>query len=203
VVNRLARARIVPVAAIHDSDQTEALAGALLHAGLPCLEITFRTAAAADAIRRASRIKDLLVGAGTVLSPEQADAAAEAGAQFAVAPGTNPAVVERCRVLGLPFFPGAATPSEIERARALGARTVKLFPAASIGGPGFVRAVSAVYPDMCFIPTGGIGPETLAEYTRLSSVLACAGSWIAAEPLVRGGEFERIGRLAREAVAAA
>jgi 2-dehydro-3-deoxyphosphogluconate aldolase / (4S)-4-hydroxy-2-oxoglutarate aldolase len=203
VLDHLARTRVVPVANISDPDETEAIAGALIPAGLTCLEITFRTAAAPDAIRRARRIAGLLVGAGTVLSVEQAAAAAAAGAQFAVAPGTNPAVVERCRELRLPFFPGAATPSEIERARDLGARTVKLFPAAAIGGPAFVRAVSSVYPDMGFIPTGGIGPETVADYTRLSSVVACGGSWITAESLVRGRRFDRIGRLAKEAVAAA
>jgi 2-dehydro-3-deoxyphosphogluconate aldolase / (4S)-4-hydroxy-2-oxoglutarate aldolase len=200
VAELLRAGRLVPVATLADAAIAEPLASALLSGGLPVLEITFRTPAAADAIREARRIPDLTVGAGTVLSAAQAEAAAEAGAHFAVSPTTNPEVVERCRDLGLPFFPGAATPSEIEGARDLGAKTVKLFPAASLGGPDFVRAVSAIYPDMTFIPTGGIGCESLADYGALPSVLACAGSWIAADGLLRERKFDQVASLAREAV---
>ena len=199
VVTRLGRARVVPVASLDDGDQAEATARALQRGGLDCIEITFRTAAAAEALRRARAVDGMLVGAGTVLSPEQATVAADAGADFAVAPGTNPAVVEACRALGLPFFPGVATPSEIETARALGRTTLKLFPAAQVGGAGFLRAVSATYPDVRFLPTGGIGADTVADYLAVPSVLAVGGSWLVRPELLRAGRFVEVERLAREA----
>jgi 2-dehydro-3-deoxyphosphogluconate aldolase/(4S)-4-hydroxy-2-oxoglutarate aldolase len=199
VVTRLGRARVVPVASLDDGDQAEATARALQRGGLDCIEITFRTAAAAEALRRARAVDGMLVGAGTVLSPEQAAVAADAGADFAVAPGTNPAVVEACRALGLPFFPGVATPSEIETARALGRTTLKLFPAAQVGGVGFLRAVSATYPDVRFLPTGGIGADTVADYLAVPSVLAVGGSWLVRPELLRAGRFDEVERLAREA----
>jgi 2-dehydro-3-deoxyphosphogluconate aldolase / (4S)-4-hydroxy-2-oxoglutarate aldolase len=199
VVARLGRARVVPVASLDDGDQAEAAARALLRGGLDCIEVTFRTAAAADAIRRARAVGGMLVGAGTVLTPEQAREAAAAGADFAVAPGNNPAVVEACRALGLPFFPGVATASEIESARALGRTTLKVFPAAQVGGPGFLRAMSAVYPDVRFLPTGGIGQETAADYLALDAVLAVGGSWLVRAELLRAGRFDEVERLARHA----
>jgi 2-dehydro-3-deoxyphosphogluconate aldolase / (4S)-4-hydroxy-2-oxoglutarate aldolase len=199
VVTRLGRARVVPVASLDDGDQAESTARALQRGGLDCIEITFRTAAAAEALRRARAVDGMLVGAGTVLSPEQAAVAADAGADFAVAPGTNPAVVEACRALGLPFFPGVATPSEIETARALGRTTLKLFPAAQVGGAGFLRAVSATYPDVRFLPTGGIGADTVADYLAVPSVLAVGGSWLVRPELLRAGRFDEVERLAREA----
>jgi 2-dehydro-3-deoxyphosphogluconate aldolase / (4S)-4-hydroxy-2-oxoglutarate aldolase len=199
VVTRLGRARVVPVASLDDGDQAEATARALQRGGLDCIEITFRTAAAAEALRRARAVDGMLVGVGTVLSPEQAAVAAGAGADFAVAPGTNPAVVEACRALGLPFFPGVATPSEIETARALGRTTLKLFPAAQVGGVGFLRAVSATYPDVRFLPTGGIGADTAADYLAVPSVLAVGGSWLVRPELLRAGRFDEVERLAREA----
>jgi 2-dehydro-3-deoxyphosphogluconate aldolase/(4S)-4-hydroxy-2-oxoglutarate aldolase len=165
--------------------------------------VTFRTAAAAEAIRAARTVPGVLVGAGTVLSPEQAAEAAEAGADFAVAPGTNPAVVAACGELGLPFFPGVATPSEIETARALGRTTLKLFPAAQAGGTGFIRAVSATYPDVRFLPTGGIGRDTADEYLALPAVLAVGGSWLVKPELLRAGRFDEVERLARDAIGAA
>jgi 2-dehydro-3-deoxyphosphogluconate aldolase/(4S)-4-hydroxy-2-oxoglutarate aldolase len=199
VVTRLGRARVVPVASLDDGDQAEATARALQRGGLDCIEITFRTAAAAEALRRARAVDGMLVGAGTVLSPEQAAVAADAGADFAVAPGTNPAVVEACRALGLPFFPGVATPSEIETARAMGRTTLKLFPAAQVGGAGFLRAVSATYPDVRFLPNGGIGADTVADYLAVPSVLAVGGSWLVRPELLRAGRFDEVERLAREA----
>jgi 2-dehydro-3-deoxyphosphogluconate aldolase/(4S)-4-hydroxy-2-oxoglutarate aldolase len=200
VLSVLGRTRLLPVLAVADADQAEAACRALLAGGVACAEITFRTDAAVDAIRRVSGIDGLLVGAGTVLSPEQAALAAEAGARFAVAPGTNERVVAACRELGLPFFPGVATPSEIERARELGCRTLKVFPAATVGGVGFLRAVSATYPDVQFIPTGGIGLANLAEYLAVPSVLACGGSWLCEKGLLAGGRFDEVERLAREAM---
>jgi 2-dehydro-3-deoxyphosphogluconate aldolase/(4S)-4-hydroxy-2-oxoglutarate aldolase len=199
IITRLGRARVVPVASLDDGDQAEATARALQRGGLDCIEITFRTAAAAEALRRARAVDGMLVGAGTVLSPEQAAVAAAAGADFAVAPGTNPAVVEACGSLGLPFFPGVATPSEIETARTLGRTTLKLFPAAQVGGVGFLRAVSATYPDVRFLPTGGIDADTAADYLAVPSVLAVGGSWLVRPELLRAGRFDEVERLAREA----
>lgn len=196
IVECLRPCRVVPVATIDDPRRAADVARALVDAGLPCLEIAFRHPAAAEALRAARGVEGLLVGAGTVLAVEQAEAAAEAGADFAVAPGTNERVVARCRELGLPFFPGVATPTEIERARELGVGTVKVFPVAQLGGPAFLRAVSATYPDVAFLPTGGVTAENLADYLAVPSVVACGGSW-----LVRPGlSLDEIGRLAREAV---
>jgi 2-dehydro-3-deoxyphosphogluconate aldolase/(4S)-4-hydroxy-2-oxoglutarate aldolase len=200
VVERLGRARIVPVAKLDDGDQAEATARALQRGGLDCIEVTFRTAGAAEALRRVRAVPGMLVGAGTVLSPEQAAEAAAAGADFAVAPGTNPAVVAACADLGLPFFPGVATPSEIETARALGRTTLKLFPAEQAGGTGFIRAVAATYPDVRFIPTGGIGRENAAGYLALPAVLAVGGSWLVRPELLRAGRFDEVERLARDAI---
>jgi 2-dehydro-3-deoxyphosphogluconate aldolase / (4S)-4-hydroxy-2-oxoglutarate aldolase len=178
VIARLGRARVLPIATLEDADRAEAVAHALLGDGVDCIEVTLRTAAAVEAIRRVRAIDGMLVGAGTVLSPQQAAEAADAGAHFAVAPGTSPAVVEACRERGLPFFPGVATPSEIETARALGCTTLKVFPAAQLGGPAFLRAVAAVYPDVRFIPTGGIGVDTVEDYLAIPAVLAVGGSWL-------------------------
>ena len=200
IVERLAALRVLPVTTVDDANQAEAAGRALVAGGISCIEIAFRTAPAVEAIRRASEVEGLLVGVGTVLSAEQAEAALSAGARFAVAPGTNVDVVAACRELGLPFFPGVATPSEIEHARQLGLRTLKIFPAAQLGGPAFLRAVTATYPDVRFLPTGGIGPENLHEYLAVPSVLAVGGSWLVRPELLRNGRFDEVERLARQAV---
>jgi 2-dehydro-3-deoxyphosphogluconate aldolase/(4S)-4-hydroxy-2-oxoglutarate aldolase len=186
---------------VDDADQAEQVALALLRAGLSCMEITFRTEVAHEAIERVrSTAPEMLVGAGTVLDREQAQAAARAGAHFAVAPGTNLEVVAACRELGLPFFPGVATPSEIERAREVGLRTLKVFPVTQLGGVEFLRAVSVTYPDVRFLPSGGIDTQVLPEYLALSSVLACGGSWLVRPELLRAGRWDEVERLSREAV---
>jgi 2-dehydro-3-deoxyphosphogluconate aldolase/(4S)-4-hydroxy-2-oxoglutarate aldolase len=172
--------RVIPVLTVESADDAERACEALLAGGLTSVEITFRTDAAAAAIRRVSHIDGLLVGAGTVVSVEQLHAALEAGAKFAVAPSTNPAVVEAAQRAGLPFVPGAATPTEIERARSLGCDVVKIFPAALVGGPAFIKAVSPVFSDVKFVPTGGVTAENLGDYLALPSVLACGGTWITA-----------------------
>lgn len=199
VVERLRACRVVPVATIEDPARAADVAEALLAGGVGCIEITFRHPAAADAIRAARRVGGMLLGAGTVLSVEQARVAAEAGADFAVAPGTSDEVVAACAELGLPFFPGVATPSEIERARRLGCFVVKVFPAAQVGGPGFLRAVSATYPDVSFLPTGGIDVGNLAAYLAVPAVVACGGSWLVRPELVREGRLGEITQLARDA----
>jgi 2-dehydro-3-deoxyphosphogluconate aldolase/(4S)-4-hydroxy-2-oxoglutarate aldolase len=187
--------RVVPVLTVADADEAERACRALLAGGLTTVEITFRTDAAPEAIRRAARIEGLVVGAGTVLSVAQLGAAAAAGAQFAVAPGTNPEVVAAAQRAGLTFIPGAATPTEIDRARSLGCAIVKIFPASIVGGPAFIRAMSAVFPDVRFMPTGGVTAQNLGEYLALPSVAACGGTWICADPL-------SIEERAREAAAA-
>jgi 2-dehydro-3-deoxyphosphogluconate aldolase/(4S)-4-hydroxy-2-oxoglutarate aldolase len=202
VLDKLRACRVVPVATLEDPEEAVRVANALVGAGLPCIEVTFRHPAAATALRRAREVDGLLVGAGTVRTPAEARAAAEAGAHFAVAPGTNEDVLAACRELRLPFFPGVATPTEIERAVALGCSAVKVFPAAQCGGVGFLRAVSAVYPDVGFMPTGGISGENLVEYLAVPSVIACGGSWIVKPELVRDGRYDEIARLARDAVEA-
>lgn len=201
VVGRLSALRVVPMTTVDDADQAEHVVQALVRGGLACVEITFRTPAAVEAIERVRAVDGVLVGAGTVLTPDDARAAARAGADFAVAPGLNEDVVRCCGELGLPFFPGVATPSEIERARQLGLRILKVFPVSQLGGVGFLRAVAASYSDVRFLPSGGIDSESLSDYLALPSVLACGGSWFVKPELLRAGRFDEVERHAREAVA--
>jgi len=172
-------ARVLPVLTVESVDDAECRCRALLADGYATVEITLRTGAAVDAIRRVAAIEGLTVGAGTVLDVAQLDAAVSAGARFAVSPSTSPEVIDAARRSGLTFIPGAATPTEIDRARSLGCDVVKVFPASVLGGPAFIRAVSAVFPDVKFIPTGGINAANVDEYLALPSVLACGGSWLA------------------------
>jgi 2-dehydro-3-deoxyphosphogluconate aldolase / (4S)-4-hydroxy-2-oxoglutarate aldolase len=203
VVSRLELVRVLPVVSIDDADRIEDVCRALQAGGIPCVEITFRTVAALAAIERASRLDGIVVGAGTVRTADQAEAAAGAGARFAVAPGLDEQVVAAARRLDLPFVPGAATPSEIGRALALGCTTIKLFPASVLGGPTFVQAVSAVFPEARFVPTGGIDASNLHSYLAVPAVLACGGSWLCTPDLVRRGELGEIERLAHEAATVA
>lgn len=201
VFDRLGDLGIVPVVEIPTADRAVPLGHALLAAGLPCAEITFRTAAAADSIRALrSECPDLLVGAGTILATEQVDAAVAAGASFLVAPGFNPRVVDHARDRDVPMVPGVCTPSEIERALTDGIETLKFFPAEVAGGVAFLKAIAPVYQAARFIPTGGIGPANLADYLALPHVLACGGSWMVKKELVVAGDFAAIERLAAEAV---
>jgi 2-dehydro-3-deoxyphosphogluconate aldolase/(4S)-4-hydroxy-2-oxoglutarate aldolase len=201
VLRRLRECRVVPMTTVDDADQAEQAARALARGGLACIEITLRTDVALEALGRVREaVEGVLLGAGTVLTTEQAQAAAGMGADFAVAPGLNEDVVECCTELGLPFFPGVATPTEIERARQLGLHTLKVFPVAQLGGVGFLRAVSATYPDVRFIPSGGIDGESVADYLELPAVLACGGSWLVKPALLRAGRFDEVERLARQAL---
>lgn len=191
--------RVIPVLTAESADDAERACEALLSGGMTSVEITFRTDAAAEAIRRAVQLDGLVVGAGTVLTEEQLAAAIDAGATYAVAPSTNEAVVRAAQAAGIELVPGAATPTEIDRARALGCRVVKIFPASLLGGPAFVKAVSAVFPDVKFVPTGGVNPDNLGDYLALPSVLACGGTWICGPDLVRGRRFAEIEERARSA----
>jgi 2-dehydro-3-deoxyphosphogluconate aldolase/(4S)-4-hydroxy-2-oxoglutarate aldolase len=201
IVNRLREYRLVPVIVIDDPKSAPALGRALAAGGLPCAEVTFRTAGARESIERiVAECPDVLVGAGTILTREQAMEAEKAGARFIVSPGFGPPVVDYCLERGIPVFPGVATPTEIELALSRGLRVLKFFPAEPLGGIKYLKAVSAPYSSVEFIPTGGIGLLNLAEYLRLSCVIACGGSWIAPSDRIAKGDFEDIENTVRGAV---
>jgi 2-dehydro-3-deoxyphosphogluconate aldolase / (4S)-4-hydroxy-2-oxoglutarate aldolase len=200
---QLRQMRLVPVIVIEDAHRAEGLADALVNGGLPCAEVTFRTAAAAEALRRMTTAQpDMLVGAGTVLTPEQARAARDAGAKFIVAPGFSAAVVDYCLENAIPVFPGVCTPTEIEMALAKGLKTVKFFPAEPIGGLNYLKAISAPYGDVDFIPTGGISTKNVHDYLAFKKVIACGGSWMAPADAISAGDFKRIEDETKSAVAA-
>lgn len=191
---------IVPVVAIDDAGHALALGDALMAGDIPCIEITFRTAAAEETIRRISaEMPDMVVGAGTVLSVDQAKKAIDAGARFIVSPGFDGRVVEFCMEQKVPIMPGVATPSEIMMAMAQGLDQLKFFPAEALGGMGMLKALSAPFSGIKFIPTGGISSANLAEYLAMPQVLACGGSWLASRKLIAAQEFGRITALSAEA----
>jgi 2-dehydro-3-deoxyphosphogluconate aldolase/(4S)-4-hydroxy-2-oxoglutarate aldolase len=201
---RISEIGIIPVISLPRLDQALPLAEALLKGGLPCAEVTFRTAAAAEAIAEIrARFPEMLVGAGTVLSTEQAERALDVGAQFLVSPGTNPAVVDYAHSHEAVIFPGICTPTEIEQALAHGCEVLKFFPAEQIGGIKLLKALMAPYRQVRFIPTGGIEPANLKDYLNLSAVVACGGSWMVKPELIAAGDFAEIERLTSEAVALA
>ena len=200
ILERLAAHRLVPVVVIDDSSHADALARALVDGGLPVAEVTFRTAAAADAIRAIAARGDVLVGAGTVLTPAQVDQAVAAGASYVVSPGTSRAVVERCQEHGILALPGAVTATEVQAALELGLTTVKFFPAGTSGGAKAVAALAAPFGDVGFVPTGGIGPGNLAEYLALPSVRAVGGSWMVPRDLIRAGDLDAVRDLTAQAV---
>jgi 2-dehydro-3-deoxyphosphogluconate aldolase/(4S)-4-hydroxy-2-oxoglutarate aldolase len=176
------------------------LGNALIAGGLPCAEITFRTSAAEEAIRRiASELPQVVIGAGTVLSVEHAEKAVAAGARYIVSPGFDPKVVDWCLTHDVAVTPGVATPTEINMALDKGLNILKFFPAEALGGLKTLRALAAPYGDVKFIPTGGINPKNLADYLSLPAVHACGGSWLVKSNLISAGEFAEITRLAEEA----
>jgi 2-dehydro-3-deoxyphosphogluconate aldolase/(4S)-4-hydroxy-2-oxoglutarate aldolase len=202
----IAQHRVVPVIAIESAAHALPLADALLAGGLPIIEVTFRTKAAIDVIRLLARERpQLLVGAGTVLNPATVDAAAEAGARFALAPGCSPATVQRARAIGLPFVPGVQTPSEVELALSLGCTTLKFFPAEAAGGVKMLDAIHAPYKHtgVRFVPTGGVSPANLATYLACGAVVAVGGTWLAKPSDMAEGRFDEIAARTRDAVAMA
>jgi 2-dehydro-3-deoxyphosphogluconate aldolase / (4S)-4-hydroxy-2-oxoglutarate aldolase len=203
VTDQFARLRIVPVVVLETARQAAPLGVALKAGGLPCAEITFRTPAAEDALRTLCRDPELLVGAGTVLRPEQVDRALDAGARFIVTPGFSPSVVERCQARGVAVYPGVATPTEIQMALAAGIDVVKFFPAEASGGVAALKAFAAPYGMVRFIPTGGINAENLAAYLAVKAVLAVGGSWMVSPSLIASGNFAEVTRLTQHAVALA
>jgi 2-dehydro-3-deoxyphosphogluconate aldolase/(4S)-4-hydroxy-2-oxoglutarate aldolase len=199
ILTRISKLKLIPMLVMDKSDHASQFADVLVTGGLPVAEITFRTPAAEQSVRILTDRGDILVGAGTILSTEQADRAIDAGAQFLVAPGTNPKVVEHVVKRALPFVPGVATPSEIELATSLGAAALKFFPAETMGGVAALKAFAGPYPDARFIPTGGITPELLPAYLHLSNVVACGGSWLAPRELLAAGRFDAIAALIEQA----
>jgi 2-dehydro-3-deoxyphosphogluconate aldolase/(4S)-4-hydroxy-2-oxoglutarate aldolase len=201
VLEELEKTGIVPVITIDDAEKAAPLAKALAAGGIPCAELTFRTAGGEEAMRRiAAEAPGVLLGAGTVLTADQVDRAAAAGAKFIVSPGLNPKVVARCAEKGVPVIPGCATPSDIERALEAGLEAVKIFPAEQSGGLDYIKALAAPYPNLKFMPTGGINAQNIAAYIAFDRVLACGGSWMAGADLINAGAFEKITALCREAV---
>ena len=202
LVARLRQVGVVPVVELPRAEDAVPLAGALIAGGLSCVEITLRTPGAVEGIRAIrAAYPEILLGAGTVLSEAQVETAIAAGADFAVAPGTNRAVVEASLGLGLPILPGVSTPSEVEAAIGLGLRALKLFPAELLGGAAFVRALCGPYRDVEFVPTGSITPATLPGYLALPQVLACGGSGMVKPATIAAGDFAAIEQLAAAAVA--
>lgn len=201
VLEQISKIGIVPVVKIDRAEDALPLARALCAGGLPCAEVTFRTGAAAEAIRiMTANFPDMCVGAGTVLNAEQVDAAMEAGAKFIVSPGFNPRTVKYCMEKNIPVTPGISSPSEIEQAIELGLEVVKFFPAEQSGGLAKIKAMAAPYGNMKFIPTGGINAKNLTSYLDFGKVIACGGSWMVTGDLINEGAWDRIEQLTREAV---
>jgi len=200
VLSELGRFGVVPVVKIDRVADAAPLGKALIAGELPCAEITFRTAAAEEAIRSlASAFPELLLGAGTVLTLEQAKKAVAAGARFIVSPGFSPALVDWCQSSGVPVLPGVATPTDVMMALEKGLSIVKFFPAEAFGGVATLKALSAPFGGVRFVPTGGINARNLADYLILPSVHACGGSWMVEGKLLAGGQFDEITLLAAEA----
>lgn len=201
VLEEISKIGIVPVIALDDVKDAEPLAKALIEGGLPCAEVTFRTAAAEESIRiMSSKFPELLVGAGTVLTTEQVDRAVNAGAKFIVSPGLNPKVVKYCVDKGIPVTPGCANPSDVEQAIELGLEVVKFFPAEAAGGLNMIKSMAAPYVNMKFMPTGGINASNVCSYLDFGKIIACGGSWMVNKAMVAAGDFAGIARLTKEAV---
>lgn len=201
ILKKIGELGIVPVVKIDNAADALPLGKALIEGGLPLIEITFRTDAAVDAIRNLTKaFPEMLVGAGTVLNVKQAQSAINAGAKFMVSPGFNPAVVELCVKNGIPVIPGCSNPSDIEMALNYELDVVKFFPAEAFGGLNTLKAMSAPYSMMKYIPTGGIDTKNIVDYMSFNKVLACGGSWMLKDELIGKGDFAGITRLTREAI---
>ena len=201
VLEKIQKIGIVPVVLLDDAKDAAPLAKALCEGGLPCAEVTFRTAAAEESIRIMSeQFPEMLVGAGTVLTTEQVDRAVAAGAKFIVSPGMNPRIVKYCVEKGILITPGCANPSDIEQALENGLDVVKFFPAEPAGGLKMIKAMAAPYVGVKFMPTGGINQNNVRDYLAYDRILACGGSWMVKGDLVAAGEFDKIKELAAEAV---
>ncbi len=201
IYQRIYETGIIPVIKINDAKDAAPLAKALIDGGLPAAEITFRTPAAADAIKAIhDAFPEMLIGAGTVLTPEQADTATKCGADFIVSPGFNPTVVKHCISKGITIIPGISSPSEIEAALELGLNTVKFFPAEAAGGLAMLKAMAAPYGQVKFMPTGGLNEKNILSYLEFNKIVACGGSFMVKEEYIENGEFDKIRELTENAV---
>ncbi|EPZ7320863.1 bifunctional 4-hydroxy-2-oxoglutarate aldolase/2-dehydro-3-deoxy-phosphogluconate aldolase [Vibrio mimicus] len=197
---QLSAMKVVPVIAIKHSEDAVQLAKTLVENGLPCAEVTFRTEAAAEAIRLMRQAyPEMLIGAGTVLRTDQVDAAIEAGVDFIVSPGFNPTIVKYCQQRGVTIVPGVNNPSLVEQAMEMGMKTLKFFPASASGGTEMLKALNAVYP-VKFMPTGGISAANIQDYLAISNVLTCGGTWMVPGQLIDEQNWPEIGNLVRKAV---
>lgn len=200
MIEQFKKIGIIPVVVLDDAKDAVPLAKALCEGGLPCAEVTFRTAAAEESIRAMSAaFPDMLIGAGSVLTKDQVDKAIAAGAKFIVSPGFDPEIVKYCLEKGMPITPGTETPSEMQQALALGIRTVKFFPAEPSGGLNMIKAVGAALVDLTFMPTGGINAKNVRDYLAYDRIIACGGSWMVKKDLVAAGEFDKIREMVAEA----
>ena len=194
---------LIPVIKIENPDDAVPLAKALIDGGLPAAEITFRTKCAAEAIKNITEaFPEMLVGAGTVLTTEQVDAAIAAGSKFLVSPGLNPKVTSYCLSKGVPMLPGCSNPSDVEAALELGLTTVKFFPAEAAGGLKMLKAMAAPYGQLTFMPTGGINADNLLDYLKFNKIVACGGSFMVRDDLIRDKKWDEITALTRNAVKA-
>jgi 2-dehydro-3-deoxyphosphogluconate aldolase/(4S)-4-hydroxy-2-oxoglutarate aldolase len=201
ILEKISNIGIVPVVVLDDAKDAEPLAKALCEGGLPCAEVTFRTDAAEESIRRmTAAFPNMLVGAGTVLTTEQVDRAVGAGAKFIVSPGFNPEVVKYCVDKNIPMVPGTNNPSNIEAALSFGLDVVKFFPAEQSGGVAMIKAMAAPYVNVKFMPTGGVNAGNICDYLAFDKIIACGGSWMVKKDLVKAGKFDEIRALTEEAV---
>jgi 2-dehydro-3-deoxyphosphogluconate aldolase/(4S)-4-hydroxy-2-oxoglutarate aldolase len=197
---QLKKIGIIPVVVLNDAKDALSLAEWLMEGGLPCAEVTFRTDAAEESIRQMVKAyPDMIVGAGTVLTTEQANRAMDAGAKFIVSPGFNPKVTEYVLKKGVPMTPGVCTPTEIEAAMQFDLDVLKFFPAEPSGGLKMIKALAAPYVNLQFMPTGGINPENVKDYLKFDRIVACGGSWMVNGNLIKDGKFKEIKKLVREA----
>lgn len=200
ILERLRRIGVVPVVEIPDAATAIPLADTLLEAGIASVEITFRTPAGAEALAAIRRERpEMLAGAGTILRPAQLAAAVEAGAQFMMTPGYSATIVGGALTAGIPIFPGVTTASEVQAGLEAGLGVLKLYPAELVGGLAYLKALAAPFPEMSFVPSGGIGPSNLTAYLEQGNVLAVGGSWFVKKEWLATGDFATIGRLAAEA----
>lgn len=200
--DEIAKLGVVPVVVLNKVEDAAPLAKALVEGGLPVAEVTFRTDAAQESIKvMSSEYPEMLVGAGTVLSIDQVDRAVAAGAKFIVSPGFDPEVVDYCLSKDIPVFPGIITPSELAQAVKRGLEVVKFFPAEQFGGLATIKALSAPYTSVKFMPTGGINAKNISEYLANPKIIACGGSWMVNSAMIAAGEFDKIKEMTSEAVA--
>jgi 2-dehydro-3-deoxyphosphogluconate aldolase/(4S)-4-hydroxy-2-oxoglutarate aldolase len=200
-LERLCETGVVPVVVLDDAAAATRLGAALARGGLPLVEVTLRTAGAVDAIRTLAESGELLVGAGTVIRPEQVDIAREAGAMFIVTPGVSLPVIDRCHELGMAVLPGVSSPTDVIAALDRGITLLKFFPAEASGGVPMLRALAGPFPDVRFVPSGGVNAANAVSYLGLPTVVAIGGSWMVAPELIRSGDFDTIATLSAEAVA--